>query len=84
MIRIWIDAQTVKENLNEDGDFILRTEDVYFFKRNEISNEEGYHLEFNSNGDGGFELYLPFKDFRTLHNLLSRKLMDYAETDKDC
>lgn len=78
MIRIWIDDQTLKENTNEDGDFIVRTEDIYFFKRDEISKEEGYHLEFNSSQHGGFELYIPYEDFRNMYNLMSRKLMEYA------
>ena len=82
MIRIWIDKDTLEENTNEDGDFILRTEDVYFFKRNEITDEEGYHLELNSNGDGGFELYIPYEDFRIMYNLMSRKLMEYATETK--
>jgi len=83
MIRIWIDKDTVEQNTTEDGDFVLRIEDIYFFRRSEIANEEGYHLEFNSNGDGGFELYLPYRDFRTLYNLIARKLMEYAETNKE-
>ena len=84
MIRIWIDAQTVKENLNEDGDFILNLEDFYFFKREEIANEHGYHLEFNSNLTGGFEIFIPYKDFKNFYNLISRKLMDYAEASSNC
>lgn len=80
MIRIWIDSETLKENTNEDGDFILRTEDFYFFKRNEIANEDGYHLEFNSNQDGGFELYIPYEDFRSMYTLMSRKMMEYAQS----
>lgn len=79
MIRLWIDDDTVKKHTNEDGDLIIRTEDIYFFKRQDIAHEEGYHLEFNTAMDGGFELYLPYDDMKKLYNTIGKRLLQYAQ-----
>jgi len=79
MIRLWIDDATVKKHVNEDGDLILRVKDIYFFNRQDVAYEEGYHLEFNNDMDGGFELYLPYDDMRNLYLLLGRRLLQYAQ-----
>lgn len=81
MIRIWIDKDTVEQNTTEDGDVVLKVEDIYFFKREEISNEEGYHLELNSYDNGGLEVYFPTKEFSTFINVIIRKLLDYSKTN---
>lgn len=78
MIRIWVEAETVKKHQNEDGDIVLGVKNYYFFKRSEISNEEGFHLEFNNDNGDGFELYLPYDDFKTLFSLMSKRMVDYA------
>lgn len=80
--RLWVDKETVKQHTNEDGDVIIRADDVYFFKSNEICKEEGFQLEFNTGLDGGFELYIPYEDFRKMYSLMCKKLTDYA-TQKD-
>jgi hypothetical protein len=77
-LRLWVDQETVKKHTNEDGDVIIRAEDVYFFKSNEICKEEGFQLECNTGLDGGFELYIPYEDFRKMYSLMSKKLMDYC------
>jgi hypothetical protein len=80
MIRIWIEKETLKNHTNEDGDLVMGVPYTYFFKRSEISNEHGFHLEFNNDKGDGFELYIPYEDFKTFYSLMSKRLVDYAET----
>lgn len=77
MIRLWIEKETVDKSVTDDGDVIINAEDFYFFKRGEIANEEGFHLEFNS-PSGGFEMYIPYSEFRRMTRQMDNKVLDYA------
>ena len=84
MIRIWVEKETLKTHTNEDGDLVLGVANTYFFKRNEISNEDGFHLEFNNDNGDGFELYIPYDEFKILYSMMSKRLVEYAqEQDTD-
>ncbi len=79
MIRIWVEKETIRNNTSDNGDLVMCTENTYFFKRNEISKEEGFHLEFNNDNGDGFELYIPYKEFKILYTMMSKRLVDYVE-----
>lgn len=82
-VRLWVEKESVNRNITDDGDVIINAEDFYFFKRNEIANEEGFHLEFSSSS-GGFELFVSYSEFRRIVRQMDNKVLDYAvEKDND-
>jgi hypothetical protein len=81
MARIWVEAETVDKCLTDDGDLAMITEDFYFFKRNEIANEDGLHLEF-SNEQGGFEIYMTYDEFNRFYRQMFNRVLDYIN-EKD-
>ena len=80
-MRLWLDKETVLKSLTMDGDIIMDAEDFYFFKRNEISNEDGFHLEFASS-TGGFELFLTYDEYNKFTRQMANRVLDYAK-EKD-
>jgi hypothetical protein len=62
-MRLWIDDDSVSKSLGEDGDLVINAEDFFFFKRSEIADEYGYHLEFASTTGASFEIYMTHQEY---------------------
>lgn len=78
-IRLWLDKDTVKQCLTEDGDLVLVANELFFFKRNEIApNEDGWHAEFSS-PEGGFELHIPYYDLQLINKQVSTHILDKVQ-----
>ena len=79
-MRLWIDNDSVARS--KDGeDIVINAEDFYFFKRNEIADEDGYHLEFSSTTGASFEIYMTHQEYiRFIKQMLGR-VLEYAQVD---
>lgn len=78
-MRIWIEKESVVPSLTEDGDLVINAEDFYFFKRNEIANEDGYHLEFASTSGASFEMYLTYQEYNRFIKQMLNSILEYGQ-----
>ena len=80
-MKLWLDNDSLQKGLLDDGDLLINAEDFFFFKRKEIANEDGYHLEFASTTGASFEIYMTYQEFNRFIKQMLNSILDYGQQE---